>query len=78
MYTRMYNQVLLQMMVCTAQFRVDMKREKLRIDRTEGGGKGRGRGKRVDKKSELGVVVGMRELGMHRERKCQWQRERTA
>ena len=75
-HTLMYSQVLHQMTVCIVQYMIDTKREKLSIDRTEGGGKGRG--KRVGKKSELGVVVGMRELGMHRERKCQWQRERIA
>ena len=72
MYTLMYNQVLLQMTVCTVQFMIDMKRGRLSIDRTEGGGKGRGRGKRTGRLgNEPEVVVGMRELGMHRERKCQ-------
>ena len=68
----MYNQVTHLMMVCIYQYKVDMNREMWRIDQTEGGGKGKGGGKKIDRLgNELEVVVGMRELGMHRERKCQ-------
>ena len=35
-----------------------MKKEKLRIDRTEGGGKGRGRDEKVGKKPRVEVGVG--------------------
>ena len=65
-HTLMYTQVLHQMTVCTVLYTINMKREKLSIDRTERGGrrKGRGRDERVGKKQakneprvEVGIIV---------------------